>query len=215
MSNSVLKAVILGVGIMLLLGGIFFFLHVNEMRSKSTALERLFEAPEFLLTNSSGKELTKQDLQGSVWVVDFIFTRCAGPCPLMTQRMKALQSRLKEERLIHPESKVALVSISVDPGYDKPEVLAKYAETWGADTASWHFLTGPKEQTLKLIREGFKITASEDSDAAADETMPTIIHSTNFLLVDQSGWIRRIHHMEDPEMINGIVSDVQELLDES
>lgn len=209
------KVVVLGVGIVLLLGGIVFFLHVNEMRNKDADLERLFEAPEFLLTNSSGKELSKQDLQGTVWVVDFIFTRCAGPCPLMTQRMKALQTRLKEEGLIEPGAKVALVSISVDPGYDKPEVLATYAVTWGADTDSWHFLTGPKEQTLQVIREGFKITASGDSDAAADDTMPTIIHSTNFLLVDQSGWIRRIHHMEDPEMIKGIVKDVRTLLDES
>jgi len=180
-------------------------------------MEAFFEAPEFSLQNCSGKDLSKKDLLGHVWVVDFVFTRCGGPCPLMTQSMRSLQNSLLEEGLLAPPVSARLVSISVDPGYDTPEVLHEYASNWGADLNSWYFLTGPAESTLRLIREGFKIAAEREGSGSEEGgmDMPDIVHSTNFLLVDQQGWIRKIYHLEEPDLKDKIIEGIKVLVDES
>lgn len=176
--------------------------------------EALYEAPEFIFDNCLGESISKDDLIGHIWVVDFIFTRCGGPCPLMTQRMRSLQSLLIEEGLAAPASPVKLVSISVDPAYDTPEVLHEYAMNWKADLNSWYFLTGPPESTLRVIKQGFKIAA--ERDGATDAEMAEIIHSTHFLLVDQRGWIRKIYHLEEPDLERMIVEGIKVLgLEES
>ena len=170
-------------------------------------LEALFETPDFTLESCSGEGLSKNDLLGHIWVVDFIFTRCGGPCPLMTQRMRSLQSSLVGEGLVDPPLSVRLVSISVDPAYDTPEVLHEYALNWEADLGSWYFLTGPAESTLQLIREGFKIAADRESSME----MPDIVHSTNFLLVDQRGWIRKIYHLDEPDLKEQVIQGIRTL----
>lgn len=175
--------------------------------------DRLFEVPSFSLTNCDNRTVSDTDLKGNVWVVDFIFTRCGGPCPLMTQRLKSVQEALSEKGLLTPNANVRLVSISVDPGYDSPEVLTEYAGTWGIDLESWYLLTGPEKETLQLIREGFKITASRQGSGSQDmASMPNIVHSTNFLLVDQEGWVRRIFHLDDEGLRDELVRSIQELL---
>jgi protein SCO1/2 len=178
---------------------------------KTEKLDRLFEAPEFSLQNCTGEKLSSDDLKGRIWIVDFVFTRCGGPCPLMTQRLLSLQKSLKEKGLQEPPLSVRLLSITVDPAYDTPSVLKSYALEWGADLDGWYFLTGPPESTLELIREGFKITAiREGSGSDHDMSMPNIVHSTSFYLVDQEGWVRKIYHLDEPglseEIIDGIMS---------
>jgi protein SCO1/2 len=177
--------------------------------SPQPQLEALFEAPEFSLQHCTGETLSKKDLLGHIWLVDFIFTRCGGPCPLMTQRMKSLQEVFLEQELLAPPSSVRLVSISVDPAYDSPEVLREYASNWGADLDSWYFLTGPEKSTLRLIGEGFKIAAERENPET--EEIPDIIHSTNFLLVDRKGWVRKIFHLEDPNFEDQVVAGINAL----
>lgn len=173
-------------------------------------LEILFEAPDFSLQNCSGEDLSNDDLLGSIWVVDFIFTRCGGPCPLMTQRMRSLQKSLVQEGLLSPPFSVKLVSISVDPAYDTPEILKEYADNWEADLESWYFLTGPLDSTLELIGEGFKIAAAPENSGVSEGEMemPNIIHSTHFLLVDQRGRIRSIYHLDDPHLKERIIEGI-------
>ncbi len=173
-------------------------------------LEPLLETPAFELVNSAGRTVSSADLAGKVWLVDFIFTRCTGPCPLMTQRMKAIQDSLRQIGLAGPEAPVRLVSISVDPAWDTPQVLADYAAAWQADTANWEFLTGPPEETLKLVREGFKVTAEPEGSGSAN-----IVHGTSFLLVDQSGRVRRIYRMDELDLVTDAVSDIQTLIGEA
>lgn len=181
----------------------------NPSRIDQLTGERLFEAPDFTLTDCQGETLTKADLLGKIWLADFIFTRCAGPCPLMTQQMLMIQERLAEARL---SEEGVLVSITVDPAYDTPKVLRDYARQWGADLSNWRFLTGPEEPTLKLIREGFKITAEKaGTSSEGSHSMPDIRHSTNFLLVDREGWIRRIYHLDDPDLPAAVVDGIQNL----
>lgn len=202
-------------GTALLVVGILFFVSQlpEESSPVSEKLPEYFDAPDFDLVNSQGEQVTKKDLLGTVWLVDFIFTRCTGPCPIMTQRMTSIQKALQDNGLWH---KVKLVSISVDPAYDTPEVLSQYAEAWKADTESWLFLTGQEEYTLELVRDGFKITAQREGSGTMDHGgMPNIMHSTSFLLVDKKGTIRKILALDEPDLPSLVVDLAGELVNET
>lgn len=134
----------------------------------------LGEAPEFTFTERSGKPFDSGMLDGRVWVADFIFTHCAGPCPIMTATMARLQSEIDDL----PD--VRLISISVDPERDTPEVLTQYANRFGADPDRWLFLTGNLALTRRIAVDGFKVGSIEDP----------ILHSDRFVLVDRAGKIR-------------------------
>lgn len=181
--------------------------HVHHHAPAAT-LDHLLETPDFELVNSAGQTVRSSDLEGKVWLANFIFTRCTGPCPLMTQRMKGVQDALRDHGWVTADSPVRLVSISVDPAYDTPEVLARFAETWKADTVNWDFLTGPPETVMDLIRNGFKITAQHEGSGT-----DAIVHSTSFLLVDQQGSVRRIARLEDPDLVGTVLGDIHQLVD--
>jgi len=159
--------------------------------------ERLFEVPEFRLVDQNGKPFTKKDLSGKVWIADFVFTQCAGPCPLMTLSMAELQKELAG-------SPIQFVSISVDPAHDKPEVLKKYAAAMKADEKNWTFATGEPEQIFGLAA-GMKIAASP-ADA-----QNTIMHSEKFILVDEKGWIRGYYFFKDGEKRKELIEEARRL----
>ena len=156
--------------------------------------------PEFALTDQNGQTVTNADLRGKIWIADFIFTRCAGPCPLMTARMLEMQKALVKT----PE--VKLVSVTVDPAYDTPEVLKAYAEANFADPNRWKFLTGEKEVIEKLVTEGFMQHLAEENGEP--------VHGTMFLLVDGQGMVRSARMLEDPELIPKVLMDTGNLLRE-
>src|SRR5688572_30586376 len=95
---------------------------------------------EFTLTNQHGQTVTAADLRGQVWIANIVFTRCAGPCPVMTRAMADFQKSLP----------VPLVTLTTDPDNDTPEVLKRFGEKYGADFRRWSFLTGSKEQIARL-----------------------------------------------------------------
>jgi len=156
--------------------------------------------PEFSLTDQNGETVTKADLRGKIWIADFIFTRCKGPCPLMTARMLEMQKALVKT----PE--VKLVSVTVDPAYDTPEVLEAYAEANHADPDRWKFLTGDKAVIEKLVTEGFMQHLSEENGEP--------VHGTMFLIVDGNGMVRSARMLEDPELIPKVLMDTGNLLRE-
>ena len=156
--------------------------------------------PEFSLTDQNGQTFTKADLRGKIWIADFIFTRCKGPCPLMTARMLEMQKALVKT----PE--VKLVSVTVDPEYDTPEVLKAYAEANHADPNRWKFLTGDKAVIEKLVTEGFMQHLSEEDGEP--------VHGTMFLIVDGNGMVRSARMLEDPELIPKVLMDTGNLLRE-
>jgi cytochrome oxidase Cu insertion factor (SCO1/SenC/PrrC family) len=150
----------------------------------TAALPVLGEVPEFSLLERNGGKLGLADLKGHVWVASFVFTHCAGPCPLLTSRMAALGKRLVDL----PD--VRLVSFTVDPERDTPEVLRDYAKGYGAGEA-WFFLTGEKAPLYELIMNGFKLGIDDGSAVTAGTLGPgTITHSVRFVLVDKAGGIR-------------------------
>jgi cytochrome oxidase Cu insertion factor (SCO1/SenC/PrrC family) len=207
------RAMLLALGLMVV-AGVFFF-SVNYWTGETSPtqdLPLLYETPEFVLTNCTREPVSRGDLLGHNWVVNFIFTRCQGPCPLMTQKMVSLQILLREEGLLIPPYSVKLVSITVDPAHDTPEVLTEYAQNWGADLESWYFLSGPENSTLELISTGFKIAASREGSGSAEHAeMPEIMHGSQFLLVDNNGWVRRIYPMNTPDLKNEILEAIRVL----
>ncbi len=116
--------------------------------SLASALAESDPAPGFSLLDQSGQPVSLGDFSGEILVVDFIFTRCPGPCPIMTARHVELQRLLAREL----RDRVHVISISLDPAYDTPEVLAAYARARGADLANWSFLTGPEAEVAEVIR---------------------------------------------------------------
>ena len=157
--------------------------------------------PDFQFTTQDGSILSKADLLGKVWVVDFFFTRCPGPCPVMSSRMAEISKELKKAK------DVRLVSVSIDPENDTPAVLSAYAKRLNADPSRWSFLTGPKKEIDAFTTKGMLQVLATDPAG-----VPT--HSTRFLVVDQEGRIRSARKLEEPELVQKLLIDIGSLLRE-
>lgn len=162
----------------------------------------LGRVPDFALTNRDGRTVRLADLAGAPWIADFVFTRCAGSCPLMTLRMQRLNKELP------PDIGVRLVSITVDPDYDTPQVLQAYAESFSAP-GRWLFLTGEKDEVHGLIRQGFMLALDPTPPPGTASAEEPIIHSTRFVLVDGGGRIRGYYGAFDEEAMARLVRDLQ------
>ena len=173
------------------------FVASGMWRGREREPEKFFEVPDFKLVDQNGKIFTKKDVSGKVWIADFVFTQCAGPCPLMTMSMVDLQKDLAG-------SPIQFVSISVDPTHDTPAVLKKYAQTMKADEKNWTFATGEPEQVFGLAA-GMKIAASPA------EAQNSIIHSEKLVLVDEKGWIRGYYFFKDPEKRKELIEEARRL----
>ncbi len=158
--------------------------------------------PAFALTERSGLPLTAGDLAGHVWVANFIFTRCPDFCPALTSRMASLQLTL-----VPASDPIRLVSFSVDPTNDAPDVLRAYAARAGAGDR-WLFVTGARDQLATLLRDGFQV-------AYADDGPPTspITHSDRFVLVDRQLRIRGYYHGTEVSDMNRLARDAMALRD--
>ena len=167
----------------------------------------LGEVPPFALTRQDGQGFSQADLIGKVWIADFIFTTSAGPCPLMTQRMENLNNRFRQDQDLR------LVSFSVDPEYDTPEVLTEYATHFGAQPERWAFLTGDRDAIYDLSIKGFKLAVDDQVDPGDYDHM--IIHSTYFVLVDRAARIRGYYDGTDPERLAQLANDTTMLLREA
>jgi protein SCO1/2 len=166
------------------LGGIILLTLIRPMmRNEPAPPPVLGQLPEFSLTAASGAPFGSADLAGQVYVTSFFFTRCPSICPRLTAAMGRLQQRYDEEGV----EGVHLVSISVDPDYDRPERLREYGTAHGVDTARWTLLTGELEDIRQLVLEGFRTPLGEPDPSG---NLVDIAHSTRFVLVDGSGNIR-------------------------
>jgi cytochrome oxidase Cu insertion factor (SCO1/SenC/PrrC family) len=157
--------------------------------------------PNATLVERTGRNVGFRDLRGTIWVADFIFTRCGGTCQLMSAKMADLQKSLKKA------GNVKLVSITVDPDFDTPDRLSAFADLYQADGEQWLFLTGSEAQIQKLATESFKLPLMEGTDPKEP-----IIHSTRFVLVDGDGNIRGYYNGLEIEATQRLVADVGTLL---
>ena len=156
----------------------------------------LLQVPRFELTSQAGEAFGSEELQGEVWVANFIFTRCPTICPLLTTQMKELSETLQG-------TPVRFVSFSVDPGYDTPEVLRAYAEQRGADTTRWTFLTGDNEAVEEVVVRGLRVRMGSERDATGN-----ILHGSHFVLVDGTGHIRG-YYESNPEGLEDLARDAK------
>lgn len=165
---------------------------------KAPPLPVLGEIPDFTLTAQDGSEFHGRSLRGSVWVADFIFTTCTGPCPRMSWQMSKLQKAVRDL----PELKFA--SFTVDPETDTPEVLAAYAMRYQAEPGRWYFLTGPEIALHHLNREAFKLGNVDGS----------LEHSTRFVLVDRRSRVRGYYGSSDATAMKQLLADIKSLVRE-
>ncbi len=161
--------------------------------------------PPFRLTDQTGHAFGSRQLRGKAWVAGFIFTRCAGPCPMITSQM----ARLHQELGDWPNSgRVQFVSVTVDPQHDTPQVLQRYARLAHADPDRWRFLTGDQQQVWRLIRSGFMLPVEDNPD----QPDAPIIHSQKLVLVDQAGQIRGYYDGLDASGQAALRRDLRRLL---
>lgn len=136
-------------------------------------------APEFQFINQEGDTISNKDYEGKVYVAEFFFATCPSICPIMTANLVEVQEEFKDKE------DFGIVSFTIDPKHDTPEVLKNYAELHEITHPNWHLLTGEKEDLFELANSGFNLFAGEDSSVAGG-----FAHSGYFALVDKEGYIR-------------------------
>ncbi len=172
--------------------------------SGCTPAPKIFQAlPDFALTAVTVDGTSPFDLstlRGHAHVANFVYTRCAGPCPMLTANMVGLQKRL-------PKS-IGLLSFTVDPDHDSPEVLALYARKFNADPQRWFFLTGEKTDLIRLVRDGFLLPVVENAAALPGERFA---HSTKFVLIDAKARVRGWYDGDDAASLDTLATDAKKL----
>ena len=163
------------------------------------ALPELTAVPDFALVDHHGQAFGSDDLDGHVWIANFIFTTCPSVCPLLTTQMGNLESHLTGENL-------RFVSFTVDPERDTPEVLAAYALAHGAESERWSFLTGDADAVRAAVTEGLRMRMGTRDEATGD-----IMHGSHFVLVDGRGTIRGFYS-SDGDGIANLERDTERLL---
>jgi protein SCO1/2 len=183
--------------------GLLLWLRHVEVRALAQRTVSSYGAvPNFELVNQEGQPFGSAQLAGKIWIADFIYTSCPGPCPMISTRMSELQKPLEK-------TDVHLVSFSVDPTRDTPEVLRSYAEKLHTEPKRWDFLTGPKSVIYDLSHNGFKLAVSDGSNEAR---IP--VHSTRMVLVDRRGEIRGYYEATEADAVTKLLADTSHLLRE-
>ena len=166
-------------------------------------LPKLFPVPATTLVDERGEHVNLDTLKGNVVVYDFIFTSCAGTCPIMTNNMRALTP------LVDKDAPVRFVSITVDPARDTPAVLSRYAARVRNDPR-WTFLTGDRAAIVDLSVKGFKLTAGDPMPGGEP-----FLHSSKFAVADKEGVIRGYYDATDGTVPRDVAKVVEQLLDET
>ena len=169
---------------------------IVEMAKPRRVLPSLGTAPSFTLSDSFGKEFDSNQLGGSVWVTNFFFSRCEGPCPAQSAHIAKLARHFTSSK------SVQFLSISVDPEHDTTQVLRAYAERFKAEPSQWKFLRGEKDVVVDLLNQGFKLGSLEEPR----------YHSTRFVLADSKGEIRGYYDGTDPQMVDRLSEDIRQLV---
>jgi cytochrome oxidase Cu insertion factor (SCO1/SenC/PrrC family) len=164
-------------------------------------LPKLFPVPDTALVADSGRPVNLSEMKGHVTVYDFIFTNCAGTCPMMTATMRRLTAKVPKD------ADVRFVSISVDPARDTPAILHAYAQRVRNDDR-WLFLTGERDAIVHLSVDGFKLAAGGGTGTPNE----SILHSAKFAVADKQGMIRDYYGAENDDSVEHVAGVVGDLL---
>ncbi|PZR78342.1 MAG: hypothetical protein DLM52_03095 [Chthoniobacterales bacterium] len=182
--------------------GILALREVQVHRLTSHEFPSYGAVPAFQLTNQDAQPFGSAQLAGKIWIADFIYSTCPGPCPMISSRMSEMQKPLEK-------TDVHFVSFSVDPEKDTPPMLREYADRLHAQPGRWDFLTGPKSAIYDLSIHGFKLPAAEHD---GDKGEP--VHSTRMVLVDRRGEIRGYYDATEADAVTKLLADTDHLLKE-
>lgn len=145
---------------------------------------REHKIPEFSFVNQEGETVTNKTFEGKTYIADFFFTSCPGICPKLTKNMYSLQETYKND------NNIMLLSHTVMPWKDSISVLKQYAKKHDVNNKKWHLVTGNKDELYSIARNGY--FADEDFIKTQDEN--NFIHTENFILVDEKGYIRGVYN---------------------
>lgn len=168
----------IGIAFIILIFGIYVVPKIVN-KFKTPKLVTIGKVPPFKFTNQDDKLITNSFYDGKVYVVEFFFTTCPTICPKMNENMLKIQNEF------YGNLDFGIASFSINPKYDTPQILKEYAETHGATSKNWNFLTGDQDKIYELANVGFTLYAGEDSNAEGG-----FEHSGMFALVDKEGNIR-------------------------
>jgi len=171
--------------------------------SEQPVLPEISVVQPFSLTNQFEKIITLDHLKGKPWLADIVFTRCPTVCPRMTQTLVALREKLP--------STVRYVSLTTDPGYDTPAVMKSFAETHGANSDDWHFLTGPKTELMRLAVEDLKLISVPKEKMKQENPNDLFVHSSLFILVDAKGRVRDSFEYDSTNLLQRVQESLNQL----
>ena len=172
------------------------FAFVREQRASSSSpadsglvkqdLPVISQLTDFKLTNQLDRPVGLARFANKVWFADIIFTRCPGPCPVMTRRMAELQAHFADE----PD--VAFATLTTDPGHDSPAIMRRFADRHGVNNERWQFLTGEKPAIVRLAVDEMKLIAREKPPGEQTTPEDLFIHATLFVVIDRQGRLRGV-----------------------
>ena len=175
-----------------------------ELRNKG----RSHFISDFELTDQYNQTFSSTAIKGKIWIVEYFFSTCKGICPIMNEEMKRVQMAYNSD------TNVVILSLTVDPEHDEPEVLKSYAEDHGAQKGKWFFLTGAKKTLYELARKSFFLLkpaeAKNQGDVGSD-----FIHTNNFVLIDKNKQIRGYYDGTNPDEVGELIEDIDILKGQS
>jgi cytochrome oxidase Cu insertion factor (SCO1/SenC/PrrC family) len=185
----------------IVVGGVVVMLAVMMLtfrgKQREEPLREFRQVGNFQLIERSGRVVSETDLRGKIVVVDFFFGGCSAQCLTLGQQMATLQ------KLTAGMNDVILVSITVDPRSDTPQVLTRYADRMNADSNRWLFLTGDRKIIYPLIQQSFLLAVADENNLP-ESPDPSFIHSDKIALVDKRGIVRAYYDGLDsstPQMV--------------
>jgi protein SCO1/2 len=142
----------------------------------------LAQLPDFALVDQDAQSFSRESMAGKLWVSAFVFTHCRSTCPRLTAHMKGLQARLSDVPSFH------LLSVSVDPRNDTPDVIKAYMSKNELEESNWRFVTGEEAAIRRLVIDGFRLALGDENAQAAGAD--DVMHSNAFVLVDEQARVR-------------------------
>jgi len=200
------KLLFYGLFFMLLFAGFMFALNRLIPGYSDVKMPVLSNVQPFSFTNQNGKQVTDNDIRGKVCVVEYFFTTCKGICPKMNRNMKMVFEKFKNEK------DFLILSHTVDPDTDSVGRMKQYADSMGADSNKWLFLTGRKDSLYSAARLSYLLDDPKNNNGTMEEQF---IHTQFFALVDKNGSVRRIYDGLKQDELKELMKDIDKLLAEN
>lgn len=199
------KTLIYIVFFVLLLTGFYFGLTLTIPGFGDVKLPVLSYVQPFSFINQDDHVITEKDVAGKVYIAEYFFTTCKGICPKMNTNMKKLYETFKNEKGF------VILSHTVDPETDTVARMKRYADSLGANTGNWWFLTGKKDSLYRAARISYLLDDPKNSN---DKIEDQFIHTQFFALVDKSGRVRKIYDGLKKDELDELKKDIPKLLNE-